>query len=229
MGGIKSMNPTIRISLICLISVALLSCANNEEHSKDHHSIMENLPSVMEDSIVIDEQMKLLMQDLEKVLVDLPVNEELESSKPAARNKAFVLTRKQHIVSFPCSNCHVDMSEITQNETKDAHWDIQLNHAGVDIMACKTCHNQQSPNELVSLTGKAIDFDHSYQVCAQCHSGQAKDWLGGAHGKRVRGWINPRLINGCVSCHDPHQPSIKSRWPARLNTSMIKEREDPNR
>ena len=59
-----------------------------------------------------------------------------------------------------------------------------------------------------------VTFDHSYQVCAQCHARQVSDWAGGAHGKRMGGWAPPRVVAGCPACHDPHRPAWETRWPA---------------
>jgi cytochrome c553 len=59
-----------------------------------------------------------------------------------------------------------------------------------------------------------VSFDHSYQVCAQCHSRQASDWASGAHGKRAGGWAPPRVIYACAQCHNPHSPRWDTRWPA---------------
>ncbi len=229
MGGFKSMK---HLFLCCLSSflMAVTSCENHgdESHNKhgDHHSLMDQLPSNPQDSIEYDEAMKALMDDLEKVLVDLPQNKALGNTPPPSAKNTFVLTRTPHLEAFPCSNCHKEVPNKLTNDEQDAHWNIQLNHAGIEVMNCNSCHNLDQPNNLISLTGVAIDINHSYQLCAQCHSSQAKDWLGGAHGKRAIGWISPRVINSCVSCHNPHQPQIQKRWPARLNTIKLIERND---
>ena len=70
---------------------------------------------------------------------------------------------------------------------------------------------------LRTLNGQAVAFDHAYQVCAQCHSSQAKDWAGGAHGKRLGGWAPPRVVASCTACHDPHRPALDKRWPSRAS------------
>jgi formate-dependent nitrite reductase cytochrome c552 subunit len=107
---------------------------------------------------------------------------------------------------------------------KKAHWNIKLNHADATTMNCRTCHSAPETDKLTSLTGKAIDFEHSYQLCAQCHQEQKKDWSGGAHGKRLRSWAPPRVSMTCVSCHNPHSPAFEPRWPATFNTQKGKER-----
>ena len=106
-----------------------------------------------------------------------------------------------------------------------AHWDRKVNHANENAMNCATCHNGKDMNNLNSLTGNTIDFNQSYQLCAQCHSSQFDDWKGGAHGKNIGGWAEPRAAMTCVNCHNPHTPQIASKWPVRFNTQKEKERE----
>jgi hypothetical protein len=134
----------------------------------------------------------------------------------------YTQARVHHISSFPCNNCHSESLEsLQQPGIKKAHWNISLNHAGQDVMNCQTCHSSSNLNELTSLTGNIISFDHSYQLCRQCHSQQHDDWIGGAHGKRLGGWAPPRVINNCVNCHNPHEPAFGKRFPSRLNTTNL--------
>jgi hypothetical protein len=81
-------------------------------------------------------------------------------------------------------------------------------------MSCATCHALDAPDQLRTLERRPVAFDHSYQVCAQCHSRQASDWAAGAHGKRVGGWAPPRVVYPCAQCHNPHHPQWDTRWPA---------------
>ncbi|WMJ73596.1 hypothetical protein RCC89_10545 [Cytophagaceae bacterium ABcell3] len=144
-------------------------------------------------------------------------------------NDTFLITQRSHrINSHPCSNCHTSSLKELKEEAKceegkkKSHWNIHLQHASAESMDCNTCHNTKGDmDELVSLTGKSISVDHSYKQCAQCHSPQYKDWLGGSHGKRLGGWTQPRVINTCVDCHNPHKPSFEPRWPARINTNTL--------
>lgn len=134
--------------------------------------------------------------------------------------------RKSQIISYACIECHTKpLEELKGVDLKKAHWDINLVHANDKIMNCATCHNGDDMNNLKSLTGTAIDFNRSYQLCAQCHSSQFEDWKGGAHGKNIGGWSTPRAAMTCVNCHNPHKPEIESRWPSRFNTQKVKERE----
>lgn len=134
--------------------------------------------------------------------------------------KFFVAARISSIEQFPCSRCH-DRSVAQMRQAsgagpdlRAAHWEVRLHHARPGVLSCSSCHLGTSPDELHSLRGESISFDHSYEVCTQCHSRQASDWAGGAHGKRLGGWAAPRVVQTCVGCHNPHSPQLKSRWPA---------------
>jgi len=127
-----------------------------------------------------------------------------------------VLVRRPAIQKYPCAACHTaPLVEMHGGGAKKrAHWDVTLQHAPAAVMACATCHASPDRGDLRMLQGAAVTFDHSYQVCAQCHARQASDWAGGAHGKRVGGWAPPRVVTGCPACHDPHRPAWDTRWPA---------------
>lgn len=205
--------------LLALLIIFIIGCSGEDklhDEEKGHHSIVDQLRHTEKDSIAYDVSTAELMADMEKVLAEVP-----ESEK-----QFYVLGRQSMIKSYPCSNCHSASIEELHAETegqKRAHWDIEMVHADNNTMECNTCHDTDNLNELKTLTGKVLTFDHSYKQCAQCHSQQYKDWIGGAHGKRVAGWAPPRLIYTCVNCHNPHDPAIKPRWPARLNTQKLKE------
>ena len=134
--------------------------------------------------------------------------------------QTYVLTRKDDLTQYPCSTCHVEpLEELeakSEAEGKLQHWEITLNHASEGVLTCATCHYVEGENVdmLRSVTDQPIDFDASYQQCAQCHADAFDDWLGGAHGKRVGGWAEPRVIQGCADCHNPHAPQWDVRWPA---------------
>ncbi len=133
--------------------------------------------------------------------------------------------RKGEIKSFACTECHSKpLQQMQRKELKKAHWNIKLNHAGANTMNCTTCHNGNSMDNLKSITGHSIDFNNSYKLCSQCHQKQYKDWTGGAHGKRIGSWAPPRASLTCVNCHNPHSPGFDTKWPARFNTQIAKER-----
>lgn len=164
-----------------------------------------------------------LLTEFEYVLVQ-PQNETPSDDRP----QFHTLARKNKIIQYPCSNCHTEPIETLQtpantaaqknaNVRQQAHWDIRLNHADEAVMNCLTCHTAANVDILHTLTGEPVDFDHSYQLCAQCHGQQFDDWQGGAHGKQVGGWAPPRVVHNCTDCHNPHQPSWDMRWPAVTN------------
>jgi formate-dependent nitrite reductase cytochrome c552 subunit len=123
-------------------------------------------------------------------------------------------TRKDKIQRFECSQCHNNKSVTIGRAAAMAHGKIVLVHGGQDKpLSCYTCHNKDERDFLVTEEGSKIDMDHSYQMCGQCHFRQKKDWVGGAHGKRISYWAGQRVIKNCTSCHDPHSPRFEKRWP----------------
>jgi hypothetical protein len=133
------------------------------------------------------------------------------------RTRFFTLARMPAIEKYPCATCHtvaVERMRAPAGAPRRAHWDVSLDHAPAAVMSCATCHALDSPDALRTLERRPVDFDHSYQVCAQCHSRQASDWSAGAHGKRVGGWAPPRVVYPCAQCHNPHHPRWDTRWPA---------------
>jgi len=124
-----------------------------------------------------------------------------------------IRSREAALEKFPCQSCHIDLAKVSREQRK-AHWQVELKHASETVMQCSTCHFETDVNRLRTIAGKPVGFDHSYQICGQCHSKQAEDWAGGAHGKRVGGWAPPRVAQTCVECHNPHSPGWSKRWPA---------------
>ncbi len=151
--------------------------------------------------------------------------------KVAVTNQAhdtlfFIPKRTNEILSFPCSSCHTtDLNKMNSQDPleKKAHWQIKLNHATKGDITCVTCHSSINLEQLTLISNKKISLNQSQKLCAQCHSTQSNDWLGGAHGKQLGSWLPPRVSNTCVSCHNPHSPAFEKRWPSRLNTVKIKE------
>ena len=124
-------------------------------------------------------------------------------------------TRKDKIQRFKCSQCHNNKNVTVVKAAEIAHGDIILKHGSREKqLSCYTCHKKDERDFLVTEAGSKIDMDHSYQMCGQCHFRQKKDWVGGAHGKRVSNWAGKRIVQNCVSCHDPHSPLFEKRWPA---------------
>jgi len=123
-------------------------------------------------------------------------------------------TRKDKIERYKCSQCHNNQVASANNAEKIAHGDILLDHGGAQRpLSCFTCHKQDDRNAFETEEGVTVDMDHVYELCGQCHFRQKKDWIGGAHGKRIDHWAGQRVVANCTSCHDPHSPLFKKRWP----------------
>jgi hypothetical protein len=123
-------------------------------------------------------------------------------------------TRKDKIERFKCSQCHNNKDINISRAAEMAHGTIVVDHGEQDDpLACFTCHKEDERDFLVTEKGLKVDMDHSYQMCGQCHFRERKDWVGGAHGKRVSYWAGDRIVKNCTSCHDPHSPLFQKRWP----------------
>ena len=123
-------------------------------------------------------------------------------------------TRNDKIERFKCSNCHNNQEVRIDRAAEMAHGNIVLTHGAKNKpLNCFTCHTQDERDFLVTEKGTKVDMDHSYQMCGQCHFRQKKDWVGGAHGKRISYWAGERMVMNCTSCHDPHSPRFAKKWP----------------
>ena len=182
----------------------------NDHTTHQYHSLLERLDK---ENIHTDSTFFSKKPDMEGL-------DFVEVRGPIDTPPFYTLDRVGKLTRYPCVSCHTQSlsqmkSGLTQDQQK-AHWDIAMSHASSDVMHCTTCHNKDNIEDLITLSGRTVGLNHSYKVCAQCHSNQYKDWVGGAHGKRVGGWTPPRVVQNCVNCHDPHQPAWKKRWPARM-------------
>ncbi len=156
----------------------------------------------------------------------LDTREQIEASIPQSKNiikaimpyqggEFFTEARKDKIKRFKCSSCHNDKPVNIKNAANISHADIKVVHGGKDkALACNTCHSQKDRDYLTTSKGDSIDIDHVYEMCGECHFRQKKDWIGGAHGKRVTYWAGDRVVKNCTSCHNPHSPLFEKRWPA---------------
>ena len=132
-------------------------------------------------------------------------------------------TRKDKIQRFSCSQCHNNKPVRVASAAEIAHGEIALNHGSeARPLSCYTCHKKDERDFLVAEQGTKIDMDHSYQMCGQCHFRQKKDWVGGAHGKRISHWAGQRVVKNCTGCHDPHSPRFKKRWPVIYSPPLSK-------
>ncbi len=193
---------------------ALVSCTSNQEKEHKYHGNFDKIKALEKDSIEYAVKSTDLIENMP--LISVETNEV----------SFFIPERKSKIKAFKCSECHTkSIPELkSKNLTgKKAHDSIKLNHATIEELTCNSCHPSQNLDHLKSNLNAKIDFNQSYKVCAQCHSSEYKDWLGGAHGKRVKGWVNPRISNTCVDCHNPHSPKFESRFPAKLKSRKMEE------
>lgn len=126
--------------------------------------------------------------------------------------------RIPQMTKYPCARCHEKPLAALKQTKPAAHWEIKLQHAPTTFTECKTCHSETPTESLRLMNGKEVSFNNSYELCAQCHSRQAADWRGGAHGKRTSGWAAERKVLSCTGCHNPHQPRLSPRWPAMSRT-----------
>lgn len=116
----------------------------------------------------------------------------------------------------PCSNCHQWVkSNLEVRNLKRPHDSFKLEHGlhGKGKFWCFTCHDLEGAGGLKTLEGEKLDFNDAYVLCSQCHSRQARDWVYGAHGKRVSGWQGKRQVLNCTACHYQHRPAFKPRQP----------------
>lgn len=133
----------------------------------------------------------------------------------------FTETRKNEIKRYQCSACHNKEPVPIHNAADISHADIQVVHGDKGTpLACNTCHHPLDRDFLVTEKGRKIDLDHVYDMCGQCHFRQKKDWIGGAHGKRVAFWAGERVVKNCTSCHNPHSPRFEKRWPATYSVPL---------
>ncbi|WP_109436614.1 cytochrome c3 family protein [Aquimarina sp. AU119] len=198
--------------LVCMFIFMHFSCKHGGEG--EYHSLTDKIEEESKDYHGIPISSEAYIGDMKTVEIT------------EGKHTFLIPDRKSQITSYACTECHSKpLEQIKGADFKKAHWDIELVHANTTTMNCATCHNGNDMDNLQSLTGNAIDFNRSYQLCSQCHTQQFEDWKGGAHGKNIGGWANPRAAMTCVNCHNPHKPHIESRWPSRFNTQKVKERE----
>mgnify|MGYP001580408773 CR=1 FL=1 len=116
----------------------------------------------------------------------------------------------------PCSNCHTwAKSDPTPRSLKEPHDNFSLSHGlhGKGKFWCFTCHTLEGKGGLRTLEGLPLGFNEAYVLCSQCHVQEARDWVYGAHGKRVGNWRGERQVYNCTVCHYQHRPAIKPRAP----------------
>ncbi len=133
-----------------------------------------------------------------------------------------VTSRKEHFKKlededglWPCSDCH-DPGDFdgTPRVLGEDHEGFELHH-GDGRFWCFGCHNPDDRDTLRDIAGRKVPYEKSWLLCGQCHEDKFRDFLHGAHGKRLQAWKGKRLLLHCVECHNPHDPAIKPRMPWR--------------
>lgn len=160
--------------------------------------------------------------DSQSVKQVLPVTQKTVLAKEEYQGGTFrVLARKHAIERYKCSSCHLDKPVLATQGLELTHGNVVINHGRKgDELGCIDCHHPDDRNYLEDKKGRKVDFDHSYQLCGQCHFRQKRDWLGGAHGKRVSNWAGDRVVYNCASCHNPHSPRFEKRFPATYSVPL---------
>lgn len=142
----------------------------------------------------------------------------IESKLQNKESKFLVKMRSTELQRNKCELCHNGLN-IENKEKSKTHDNIQLGHAVSQGMTCFTCHNAANVKTLKNPNNQEIiEIDHAYLSCQGCHFSQVKDWVGGAHGKRVTIWTQPRIVYNCTECHNPHAPQFGKRWPKIIST-----------
>ncbi len=155
---------------------------------------------------------------------DIPIPESIVPVSTGYQGGPFwTETRKDKIERFKCSECHNNKKVTIDRAAEMAHGVIVLDHGSPEkSLSCFTCHKEDERDFLEPEKDLKVDMDHSYQLCGQCHFRQKRDWVGGAHGKRLSYWAGKRIVKNCTSCHDPHSPLFKKRWPATYSPPFKK-------
>jgi hypothetical protein len=116
-------------------------------------------------------------------------------------------------LNLDCTGCHAREGVRELMPSRSAHLTIQLGHPTGRYRNCLTCHAPENPGLLALPDGDRAGMDEAYRLCSGCHFIQARDWAGGAHGKRLSGWAGERVILSCTGCHNPHDPRFPIRRP----------------
>ena len=139
----------------------------------------------------------------------------------------YVAKRWMYMGSIRCALCHLPrLPKRLLIKINKSHSKVTMQHGPKGFHQCKTCHDPDKMNTLRTPTGKVVSFDQSYLICATCHVQQARDWAGGAHGKRLKTWRGVRAIQSCTACHNPHAPKLGKTLPKMYELSQNNARKE---
>ena len=123
-----------------------------------------------------------------------------------------VQPRENELKFEECSDCHEEGDTDPEPRRLRTRHVRKIDHGG-NRFWCLTCHAGDRIEYLRTPDNEKVDFEQSYLICGSCHADRQRDWYFGAHGKRVTGWQEERVIYACTHCHDPHKPAVKPRAP----------------
>jgi len=105
---------------------------------------------------------------------------------------------------WPCSDCHDQ--EITNPKVRVLEDDHEARSAEFKHgnLWCLHCHDLKDRDKLHLADGQLVDFDHTWQLCTQCHAQKLLEWRAGVHGKRTGHWWGAKEYLSCIECHNPH-------------------------
>lgn len=114
-----------------------------------------------------------------------------------------------------CDSCHGWRSPNPKiRPLNTPHNTITLSHGPDAKLWCLDCHEENDPGRLRLPNQEKTEFTDAHRLCVTCHGKTVTSWQNGAHGKRVSGWSEQRVMLRCSACHNPHQPQWQPVAPA---------------
>jgi hypothetical protein len=130
-----------------------------------------------------------------------------------ASGEVTLVSRTDHIPTYPCSRCHDERRPENPQERKlQLHDRIALHHMPTERW-CYQCHSSDDIDKLQLPNGTLIAFDDSSTLCGACHGEKHRDWERNIHGLTTGYWNGPKYKRACTSCHSPHEPTFQSMKP----------------
>lgn len=126
------------------------------------------------------------------------------------------LTHHGEPAEVACATCHTTRTPAATSradELDEFHQGLVVAHGN---LTCLSCHNSENYETLKLADGRAVEFEQTMQLCAQCHGPQSRDYARGSHGGMVGYWDlsrGPRQRNACTVCHDAHAPAYPELLP----------------
>ncbi|MEK6543293.1 MAG: hypothetical protein AABZ44_02535 [Elusimicrobiota bacterium] len=141
-------------------------------------------------------------------------HDEIKELLPAYYDPATVRSVRTEMTfeSVPCQSCHEGKEQLQGNPKGVGvfHESIELKHGR--NQHCFNCHHRLQPAEFSNFDGEQIGLANIELLCSRCHGTTYRDWLMGAHGRRIGFWDKAKgtqQLTVCIACHDPHWPIFK--------------------